>query len=88
MRDVALILVAWTSVAGCAAGSMMVRSPVQQECALHGLQRCPELVDGIVLYLDGDRVEARRKLKRASTRTRRSTRRSSGFGGDGPGRGC
>jgi hypothetical protein len=50
---------------GCAAGSMMVKGPVQQQCAGYGLQGCPEIVDGVVLYLDGEKAAARLKLKRA-----------------------
>lgn len=65
MRDVTLMLVAWASVAGCAAGSMMVKGPVRQKCTGYGLQGCPELVDGVVLYLDGQKSEARAKLKLA-----------------------
>jgi hypothetical protein len=65
MRDVTLMLAGCAMVAGCAAGSMMVKGPVQQQCAGYGLQGCPELVDGVVLYLDGEKAAARLKLKRA-----------------------
>jgi hypothetical protein len=65
MRDMTLMLAACAMAAGCAAGSMMVKGPVQQQCAGYGLQGCPELVDGVVLYLDGEKTAARLKLKQA-----------------------
>jgi hypothetical protein len=65
MRDVTVMFAACALATGCAAGSMMVKGPVQQQCAGYGLQACPELVDGVVLYLDGEKAAARLKLKRA-----------------------
>lgn len=65
MRDVKVMLAACALLSGCAAGSMMVKGPVQQQCAGYGLQGCPELVDGVVLYLDGEKAAARLKLKQA-----------------------
>jgi hypothetical protein len=65
MRDLTLMLAGCAMAAGCAAGAMMVKGPVQQQCAGYGLQGCPELVDGVVLYLDGEKTAARIKLKQA-----------------------
>ena len=53
MRDLVLVLGGSSLIVGCAAGSMMIKGPVQQQCAGYGLKGCPELVDGVVLYLDG-----------------------------------
>jgi len=51
---------------GCAAGSMMIKAPVQQQCAGYGLKGCGELVDGVILYVDGDKAGAVHKLKEAA----------------------
>src|SRR5688572_12260929 len=53
---------------GCAAGSMLVKVPVEQQCAGYGLRGCPELVDGVILYVDGDKPGAVHKLKEAAAK--------------------
>lgn len=52
---------------GCTAlpVSTLVRGPVDDQCQAHGLKGCPELVDGAVAYLEGDKARAARKLRRA-----------------------
>ncbi len=53
---------------GCAAGSMMIKPPVEQKCSGYGLKGCGELVDGVVLYVDGDKPGALHKLKEAAAK--------------------
>lgn len=42
--------------------SMILRSPVSDQCARAGLQSCEQLADGVLLYVDGRRDEAMPKL--------------------------
>jgi hypothetical protein len=55
-------------VCGCAAGSMLIKAPVEQQCAGYGLKGCPELVDGVLLYVDGDKPGAVHKLKEGAAK--------------------
>jgi len=47
-------------------GSALIKAPVEQQCSRYGLKGCPELVDGVLLYVDGDEGAATRKLRRAA----------------------
>jgi hypothetical protein len=48
---------------GCAAGTALIKAPVESKCAGYGLKGCGELVEGVVFYLDGDKERATFKLK-------------------------
>lgn len=45
---------------------MMIKAPVEQKCAGYGLKGCDQLVDGVVLYVNGDKDAAVLALKRAA----------------------
>lgn len=47
---------------------MMIKPPVEQKCSGYGLKGCGELVDGVVLYVDGDKPAAVHKLKEAAAK--------------------
>ncbi len=47
---------------------MMLKAPVEQQCAGHGLKGCGDLVDGVMLYVDGDKPNAMHKLKEAAAK--------------------
>lgn len=51
---------------GCAAASIVVKPPVEQRCASVGLKGCPEVVDGVVAYLNGDKQLAEEKLRKGA----------------------
>lgn len=42
---------------------MVVKAPVQERCVAAGLKGCPEVVDGVVLYVEGDEAKAVEKLR-------------------------
>lgn len=48
---------------GCGATSMMIKAPVAEQCTAQGVKSCPELVDGVLMYVDGDKVGAKAKFK-------------------------
>lgn len=53
-------------VFGCSAASMVIKAPVEQKCAGYGLRGCDQLVDGVVLYVNGDKDGAVLALKRGA----------------------
>lgn len=52
---------------GCAATSMMIKAPVAEQCAAQGVKSCPELVDGVLLYVDGNEAAAKAKFRVVAT---------------------
>jgi hypothetical protein len=53
--------------AGCSTlpVSALIKAPVDRQCQDLGLEGCPLLVDGVILYAEGDRPAALEKLKQA-----------------------
>ena len=49
-------------------GSALIKEPVAQQCARQGIQGCADLVDGIILYVDGDKSAAGIELRRAAAK--------------------
>jgi hypothetical protein len=54
-------------LAGCAgaAVSMVVKPPLQSQCQRLPIKGCGELVDGVLLYVEGDKPGALEKIKQA-----------------------
>ncbi len=48
--------------AGCSGASLLLKSPVQKACEEAGLQGCPDVADGVLLYIDGNKEEGKKKL--------------------------
>jgi hypothetical protein len=58
---------------GCAAssalgGAALIKPPVEQQCSRYGLKGCPELVDGVILYVGGDEPTAKHQLRKAASK--------------------
>ena len=51
------------ALSACATTTMVLKSPVQQRCEQAQLKGCPEVVDGVMLYVQGDEATAREKLR-------------------------
>jgi hypothetical protein len=45
---------------------MVIKPPVEQKCSSYGLRGCDQLVDGVVLYVNGDKDAAMLALKRGA----------------------
>lgn len=51
---------------GCGAAQLAMRSPISNQCSSTGLKGCPELTDGVMEYVGGDRTVAEGKLRAAA----------------------
>lgn len=77
MRGVGVGLFAAVVSAGCGgAMTIIVKPPVVSRCEETGLKGCDEITEGVLLYAEGKKDEAREKLragvaKNSSTRVRR-----------------
>lgn len=55
MRFARTILLVLPILVGCGGGvQVILKSPVQDKCAQAGLQGCPEITQGVILYVEGD----------------------------------
>jgi outer membrane protein OmpA-like peptidoglycan-associated protein len=48
-------------IIGCG-GSIVLRSPIQDQCDKNGIQGCPDIVDGALLYIDGNKIDGKAKM--------------------------
>ena len=49
-------------VSGCASTGLVLKRPIEKQCKTVKLQQCDDLVNGILLYVDGDEEGARSAL--------------------------
>lgn len=63
---VLLLLGALCGVLGTGCGAAMLKEPIAGQCQSAGLKGCPELADGVVMYIDGDQKQAQEKLVTAA----------------------
>lgn len=49
-------------LASCGSVQIILKPPVQDRCASTGLQGCAELTEGVLLYVEGDKVGGKAKL--------------------------
>ena len=62
--SVAALLV--TFATGCGGAQMLLKGPLTDKCTGAGLEGCPDLVDGVLAYVDGKKPEGEEKLKKAA----------------------
>jgi hypothetical protein len=65
IRFTTLLLI--TFLTGCSSVSLVLRTPVSNQCEATGLKGCPELTEGVLLYVEGDTQNGRKKLLEAAS---------------------
>src|SRR5271167_548745 len=52
----------------CSCGSVQIilKPPIENRCGAAGLKGCPELTDGVLLYVEGDKVKGKEALIKAA----------------------
>jgi hypothetical protein len=63
MRSMRLFLCVLPFLCACGGASVVLKSPVESKCGSTGLKGCPELTDGVLLYVDGKEEEGKVKLE-------------------------
>ncbi|HEX3344933.1 MAG TPA: hypothetical protein VHS09_10190, partial [Polyangiaceae bacterium] len=51
---------------GCGAAQVVLKGPLADKCTDAGLRGCPELVDGVLEYVEGNKPAGTAKLKKAA----------------------
>jgi len=69
IRRVASAITLSIGIGSCAGmgASMVVKPPLQSECQRLPIRGCGELVDGVLLYVEGDKPAAMEKIREAKT---------------------
>jgi hypothetical protein len=47
---------------GCGSVQIVLKPPIEQQCGTAGLRGCPALTDGVLLYVQGDKVKGKEAL--------------------------
>jgi hypothetical protein len=66
MRPTRTLFLALPLLLGCGGATIILKSPVESKCSAQGLKGCPELVDGVLLYVEGKEDEGKDKLLRGA----------------------
>jgi outer membrane protein OmpA-like peptidoglycan-associated protein len=53
-------------LAACGGASVVLRSPIEDRCNQAGLQGCPDIVGGVLVYIDGDKPNGKDQMTRGA----------------------
>ena len=53
-------------LAACGGASIILKSPVEDQCNKHGLRGCPDVVGGVMIYIDGDKPKGKDQMARGA----------------------
>jgi hypothetical protein len=53
-------------LASCGSVQIILKPPIENRCGTTGLKGCPELTDGVLLYVQGDKVKGKEALLKAA----------------------
>ncbi len=56
------LLLSVPCLAGCSGASLLLKGPVMAACEKASLQGCSDMADGVIAYVDGNKVEGKKKL--------------------------
>ena len=65
-RLLVLLFPSLAVLSGCGAAQMVLKGPLTDKCTDTGLKGCPEIVDGVLAYVEGNKPEGEKKLKSAA----------------------
>jgi hypothetical protein len=66
MRSLRPLILMLPLLWACGGVSVVLKSPVESKCASAGLKGCPELTDGVLLFVEGKKDEGKVKLEQAA----------------------
>ena len=53
-------------LAACGGATIVLKSPVEDQCNKTGLQGCPDVVGGVLVYVDGDKPKGKDQMLRGA----------------------
>src|SRR5262245_31491263 len=54
-----MLVFALPLLVSCGGVQIILKSPVEDRCSKAGLKGCPELTEGVLLYVEGDKVKGK-----------------------------
>lgn len=65
-RFVMALLALSLAASGCGVAQLAMKGPISDKCASSGLKGCPDLTDGVMEYVGGDKAVGEKKLRLAA----------------------
>jgi hypothetical protein len=63
-------LAALSWLVGCASSRLVLQTPIAEQCTSAGLEGCPALTEGVLLFVEGDQAtlgkSSKKELKQTS----------------------
>jgi hypothetical protein len=59
-------IVVLPALAGCGGVDIVLKSPVEQKCGSAGLKGCPEMTEGVLLYVKGEEEQGKVKIEKGA----------------------
>ncbi|MFT3766027.1 MAG: hypothetical protein QM820_10995 [Minicystis sp.] len=53
-------------LAGCGGATAVLKSPVESKCGSAGLQGCPQMTEGVLLYVGGDEAKGKELITKGA----------------------
>lgn len=66
MRSMRPLILMLPLLWACGGASVVLKSPVESKCTSAGLKGCPEMTDGVLLFVEGKKEEGKVKLMEAA----------------------
>ena len=66
LSSLAVLLPLAALATGCGSVSIILKSPVEKQCGSHGLKGCPELTDGVITYVGGNKDGGKVKIMKGA----------------------
>jgi hypothetical protein len=66
LRRTVFLLPILPILAACGGATLVLKSPVEDQCNKAGLQGCPDVVGGVLVYIDGDKPNGKDRMLRGA----------------------
>ena len=66
MRLIHTLVLALPILWACGSAQLILKSPIEERCGSAGLQGCPELTEGVLLFVEGKDADGKLKLEQAA----------------------
>lgn len=66
MRLIHTLFLALPFVWACGGAEIILKSPIEERCGSVGLQGCPEITQGVILYVEGKNEDGKLKIEQGA----------------------
>jgi hypothetical protein len=66
MRPTRTLFLMLPILCGCGAAQLVLKPPIESQCNSTGLKGCPELTEGVIFYVEGDKPKGKDQILRGA----------------------